>query len=44
MRAVIEKLNDEGEWKHYSQISSVADAEAWIAKRANPAEWRTHSI
>lgn len=44
MTAVIEHRNTEGEWKHYSQISSVADAEVWIAKRDNPADWRTHSI
>lgn len=44
MTAVIEHRNAEGEWVHYSQISSVADAEVWIAKRATPADWRTHAI
>ena len=44
MTAVVEHKNAEGEWEHYSQISSVKDAEVWIAKRPNPAEWRALAL
>lgn len=44
MTAVVEHKNAEGEWEHYSQISSVKDAEVWIAKRAQPEEWRALAL
>ena len=44
MTAAVERLNDKGEWEHYSQISTVKDAEVWIAKRSNPAEWRAVAL
>jgi hypothetical protein len=42
MTAVIE-IEVEGKWQHYSEISNVKDAKAWIAKRSNPKAWRTRA-
>jgi hypothetical protein len=44
MTAVIQRRNAEGEWVHYSQISTVEDAEVWIAKREVPGDWRALPI
>lgn len=40
MTAEIQFLNSEDEWVHYSEISTVEHAKAWIAKRTEPERWR----
>lgn len=44
MTAIIHKKDADGEWKHYSQISTCEDAWAWIAKRPDPENWRAYEL
>jgi hypothetical protein len=44
MTAIIQKRDDTGEWRHYSQISTYEDAVKWIAKRPDPENWRAYSL